>query len=96
MAISDQDLLIKQYKSIGDDVPADFVDNKVQILACAMLPEVEEESKKLPQEQVIAGISDYIMLRPKNDVIFSKILKVEYMLKHEDKMSEVERTALPT
>jgi hypothetical protein len=56
MAISDLDLLIKQYKSIGDDVPADFVDNKVQILACAVLPEKKSPRSYLKSRLLLVSV----------------------------------------
>ena len=56
MAISDLDLLIKQYKSIGDDVPADFVDNKVQILACAVLPEKKSPKSYLKSRLLLVSV----------------------------------------
>jgi hypothetical protein len=79
MASTDQQLLIEQYQPSGGNVGMDFVANKIHILACAFLPEVEELAREESMEEILAGILEYIRVHPNTDRVFSKILLVEYV-----------------
>jgi hypothetical protein len=73
-----QQLLTQHYHSTGGNVHVDFVGDKLQILFCAVLPEVQEQHKDIEVEELLVRINDYLNQRPNNDTVFHRILYVEY------------------